>query len=162
MGSGWPWTTAFSSRCSPKSNVHQRAFSPWSQMLFSWNHRRLSNCLWQSLDQQWADFLALKLWKQFAQTQPSFIFPNTIKNMPVAGSLIRHLGWSLGPEVSQVSILCIGSAKQLPITLDGGGRYLIYLTGTNCWTYQQKSQIHSYTPRSFSSSRVMVVAACFF
>lgn len=54
------------------------------------------------------------------------------KNMPVAGSLIRHLGWSLGPDVSQVSILCIGSAKELPTTLDDRGSYLIYLAGTNC------------------------------
>lgn len=84
------------------------------------------------------------------------------KKKPVAGSLIRLLGWSLGPEVSQVFIPCIGSAKQLPITLDDGGTYLIYLAGTNCWPHQQQSQIHSYLPRSFSSSRDMVVVVCFF
>lgn len=97
MGPGWPWTTAFSSRCSPKSNVHQHAFSPWFQMLFSRNHRKLSNCLWQSLDQQWADFLSLKLWKQFAQTQPSFIFPNTIQkeaSCRITNQTLRLVPWT--------------------------------------------------------------------
>lgn len=97
MGPGWPWTTAFPSRCSPKSNVHQCAFSPWSQILFSWNHRRLSNCLWLSLDQQWADFLSLKLWKQFAQTQPSFIFPNTIQkhaSCRITNQTFRLVPWT--------------------------------------------------------------------
>lgn len=34
------------------------------------------------------------------------------------------LVWALGTEVSQVSILCIVSAKQLPLTMDDGGKHL--------------------------------------
>lgn len=124
--------------------------------------KKLSNCSWQSLDQHKLIFSLLNYGNNLPKHShhSSSLIP--YKNMPVARSLIRLLGWSLGPEVCQVSIPCIGSAKQLPITLDDGGRYLIYLAGTNCWMYQQKSQIHSYLPRSSSSSRVIVFAVCFF